>query len=91
MNVLRDVAEGLLKMFVGDAVLTTGILIVVTLTGSLTRSAAVPPPYGGAILFFGSIMVLVASIVLSSRRLQGKTAIVAEGGRSSGARRHDSR
>jgi hypothetical protein len=91
MNVLREVAGGLLKMFVGDAVLTVGILTVVSLAGSLTRTGAVPPLVGGATLFLGSIVVLVASVVLSSRRLRSKTAIVADAGRSSGARQHDPR
>ena len=73
MNILREVAGGLFKMFVGDGVLTAGILIVVSLAGSLTSTDAVPPLVGGAILLFGSIVVLAASVVLSSRRLRGKT------------------
>ena len=91
MNVVREVADSLLKMFVGDAVLTVGILTVVSLAGSLTRSGAVPSLFGGAVLFLGSIVVLVASVVLSSRRLRGETAMVADAGRSSGARQHDPR
>ena len=51
MNILREVAAELLAMFVGDAWLTAGVLTVVSLTGLLTRSDAVPPLFGGAILF----------------------------------------
>jgi hypothetical protein len=72
MNVVREVADSLLKMFVGDAVLTVGILTVVSLAGLLTRSGMVPPLSGGAVLFFGSIAVLLASVVLSSRRLRNR-------------------
>ena len=72
MNVVREVASSLLKMFVGDAVLTVGILTVVSLAGSLTRSATVPPLVSGAVLFFGSVVVFVASVVLSTRRLRNQ-------------------
>jgi hypothetical protein len=70
MNILREVAGELLKMFVGDARLAVGILTVVALTGLLTGSGAVRPLLGGAILFLGCIVVLVASVVLSGRRLR---------------------
>jgi hypothetical protein len=65
---LREVAGELLKMFVGDAWVTVGILTVVSLTGLLTGSGAVPPLLGGTLLFLGCIIVLVASVVLSGRR-----------------------
>jgi hypothetical protein len=68
MNILREVAGGLLKMFVGDAWLTLGVLSVVSLTGLLTGSGAVPPLLGGAILFLGCIAVLVASVAVYGRR-----------------------
>jgi hypothetical protein len=68
MNILRDVAGGLFKMFVSDAWLAVAILVVVSLTGLLTGSGAVPPLLGGAALFVGCILVLVASVVLASRR-----------------------
>ena len=68
MNVLREVADTLLKMFIGDAFLTLGTLIVVALAGLLTRFGAVPQLVGGAILFFGCVVVLVASVVVDGRR-----------------------
>src|SRR5579864_3940402 len=40
MSILRDVAGGLLKMFVDDAWLTAGILLVVSLTGLLANAGA---------------------------------------------------
>ena len=68
MNILREVAGGLLKMFVGDAWLTLGVLSVVSLSGLLTGSGVVPPLLGGAILFLGCIVVLVASVAVAGRR-----------------------
>jgi uncharacterized membrane protein YhaH (DUF805 family) len=68
MNILREVGGELLKMFVGDAWLAVGILTVVSLTGLLIESGAVRPLLGGTILFLGCIVVLVASVVLASRR-----------------------
>jgi len=68
MNLLREVAGNLLKMFVGEAWLTGSVLIIVSLTGLLVGSGAVRPLLGGAILFLGCIVVLVASVVLFVRR-----------------------
>jgi uncharacterized membrane protein YhaH (DUF805 family) len=68
MNILRDAAGNLLKMFVGDAWLTVGILAVVTLTGLLTESGAVRPLVGGAFLFVGCVVVLLMSVALAGRR-----------------------
>jgi hypothetical protein len=67
MNLLREVAGELYKMFVGDAWLTGGILAVVSLTAWLTGDDVVPPPVGGAILFLGCSIVLVASVVLTAQ------------------------
>jgi hypothetical protein len=68
MNILREVAGGLLKMFVGDYWLTVGILIVVSVAGLLKGSCAVPPLFGGVILFLGCIVVLVASVMIAKWR-----------------------
>ncbi len=68
MNILREVARGLLKMFVGDAWLTIGVLAVVSLTGLLTGSGAVRPLVGGTLLFLGCIVVLVANVTFCGRR-----------------------
>ena len=70
MNIIRDVAAGLFKMFVGDALLTAGTLVMVAVAGLLTRAGVVPPLFGGAVLFVGTTAVLAASVVLSSRRLR---------------------
>jgi hypothetical protein len=67
MSVVREVASELCKMFVGDAWLTGGILIVVSLTAGLVGYRVVPPLIGGAILFLGCCVVLVASVARSAR------------------------
>jgi len=68
MNLLREVAGELTKMFVGDAWSTAGILAVVSVTAWLKGRGIVPPLVGGTILFLGCIAVLVTSVVLSARR-----------------------
>ena len=68
MNILREVAGGLLKMFVGDAWLTIGVLAVVSLTGLLTGSGAGRPLVGGTLLFLGCIVVLVANVTFYGRQ-----------------------
>ena len=68
MNMLREVIDGVIKMFVGDAWLAGGILAVVLLTGLLLEAGAVQPLIGGAVLFLGCVVVLLASVVLSVRR-----------------------
>ena len=68
MNILREVCGELLKMFVGDAWLTLGVLSIVSLTGLLTGSGAVRPLFGGAILFLGCIVVLLVSVAFYARR-----------------------
>ena len=70
MNIIRDAATGLFKMFVGDVLLTTGTLAMVAVAGLLTRAGVVPPLFVGAVLFLGTTVVLAASVVLSSRRLR---------------------
>ena len=68
MNLLRELAGGLFKMFVGDVWLSIGIVLVVALAAALIHSGAVMPVVSGAILFGGCILVLVAAIALSARR-----------------------
>jgi len=72
MNFLHDAAGALVKMFVGDAWLSVGVLIIVSLTGLVTESGVVPPLVGGAILFLGCIVVLVVSVVYADRRLRNR-------------------
>jgi uncharacterized membrane protein YhaH (DUF805 family) len=76
MNVLRDVAGGLLKMFVSDAWMTVGILAVVLVAVMVTNAGA-NPQVAGAILFFGSIVVLVTSVALGARRARRRLRGVA--------------
>lgn len=68
MNIVRDAAGVLFKMFAGDAWLAVGVLSIVSVTGLLTESGAVPPLFGGALLFLGCIVVLVVSVMHAQRR-----------------------
>jgi heme A synthase len=71
MNLLREVGSNLVKMFVGDAWLTAGVLVVVALTGVIIEFGGVPALAGGAVLLLGCIAVLVATVVLHARRHRG--------------------
>ena len=68
MNILREVADELFKMFVGDVPLTVGIVTVVSLTGLVMGSGVFPPLFGGAILFLGCVVVLMANVVVYGGR-----------------------
>lgn len=71
MNILRDAASAVVKMFAADAWLTAGILSVVALAALLARSGAVPPLVVGAILLLGTLLLLVTSVLLAARRERG--------------------
>jgi hypothetical protein len=68
MHILREVAAGLLKMFVGDVWLTVGVLLVVAVAAFLTSVAAAPPLLAGAVLFGGCVGVLLSSVTLAGRK-----------------------
>ncbi len=66
MSVIRDVLEELFSMFVGDARLTIGVLIVVALAAAL--AAFVQPWVGGAALLLGCLGLLLDSVLYAARR-----------------------
>jgi hypothetical protein len=68
MHILREVAAGLLKMFVGDVWLTVGVLLVIAVTALLTSVATVAPLLAGAVLFVGCVGVLLSSVMLAGRK-----------------------
>jgi hypothetical protein len=65
MSVLRDVLAELFSMFVGDARLTLGAVLVV---GLAALSAAVAPALTPAVLLVGSLAVLIINVLLAARR-----------------------
>ncbi len=68
MTILRDVLGGLVKMFVGDAWLSLGILAVVAVAALVAQSRAVTSIVGGAALLLGCIGVLLASLMAERRK-----------------------
>jgi hypothetical protein len=68
MNLVRDVANELLGMFVGDAGLSGAVLAVVSGTALLIKAEAVSSQLGGALLFSGCLAVLIGSVVRAARR-----------------------
>ncbi len=71
MNLIRDVAGELRKMFVGDVWLSLGIVLVVALAASLMGPGEASSLVGGAVLLIGCVAVLVASVVIASSRRGG--------------------
>lgn len=68
MNILREVAQELLKMFIADARLTLSILALVALTAVLIKFAGMAPAGAGAILLVGCLMILLAAVFRQKRQ-----------------------
>jgi hypothetical protein len=66
MNVLREVAEELFSMFVGDARLAIGVLLVVAV--ATAAATFVQPWLGGAVLLLGSLGLLLDSVLHAARK-----------------------
>jgi Flp pilus assembly protein protease CpaA len=69
MSVLRDVFEELFSMFVGDARLTVGILVVVA--ASATLAFFVQSWLSGAVLLLGCLCLLFDSVLHAARKSTG--------------------
>jgi hypothetical protein len=70
MSLVRDVAKGLLGMFVGDAALSSAILAVVAGAALVIKTEVASTQLGGALLFAGCLAVLVGSLFRGARRPQ---------------------
>jgi hypothetical protein len=68
MMLLRDIAVELVGMFLADARLSIGILILVALVAALTESHALAPLLGGGALLIGCLAILVLATWRESRR-----------------------
>lgn len=67
MTLLRDILSELRGMFLGDARLTTGIVLSVVLAGLLLR-AGLPPRLVGLILLLACLGLLVVAVLRAARR-----------------------
>ena len=66
MNLIREILEELLSMFVGDARLAVGIAAVVAAAAAL--AIFTQPWAGGATLLAGCLAVLLDSVLHTARR-----------------------
>jgi hypothetical protein len=66
MSVLREVAEELFSMFVGDARLAAGIAIIVAVSAAAARTFH--PWLGGVVLLLGCLGLLVDSVLRAARK-----------------------
>lgn len=71
MTLLLDIARELVSMFLADARLTGGIIVLVALVAGLTEGHVVRPLLGGAVLLFGCLGILVTTAWGESRRRPG--------------------
>lgn len=68
MNLFRDIANELLKMFLADSRLAVAILALVGIVAGMLRLSSMDPLAGGAVLLIGSLFILVAAIFREIRR-----------------------
>jgi hypothetical protein len=66
MNVLRDVVEELFSMFMGDARLSLGVLLVVGAAAALAYVGQ--PLFAGATLLLGSLGLVLGNVVHAARK-----------------------
>ncbi len=67
MNVIGDVAKELLGMFLGDARLTIGVVVMVSLVDGLLVFLHIAPIIGGALLLIGSLLIVIEAAVRQAR------------------------
>jgi hypothetical protein len=65
MTLLKDVAAELVGMFVGDARLALGIVVVIAAAAAISRSGL--PLAAGVLLLAGSLAVLLDSVRRAAR------------------------
>jgi hypothetical protein len=68
MTLLRDIANGLVGMFLADARLSGAIVALVLVVAALTLAFDVEPLIGGAILLAGCLLILVEAALRDARR-----------------------
>ena len=68
MSALRAIGRELLGLFVGDAGLASGILIIVAAVAVLIRTGAIVPLHGGYLLAAALLALLVATVARAARR-----------------------
>ena len=68
MKLLRDIAKVLVGMFLADARLSGGILILVGLVAALAEGQVVDPLVGGSVLLVGCLAILVMAAWRETRR-----------------------
>ncbi|MDF1748092.1 MAG: hypothetical protein P1V34_04380 [Alphaproteobacteria bacterium] len=62
ITILKDVAEELYSMFMGDIWLSMAVLIVVAGAALITELTPLDPLIGGAVLLVGCLLVVIASV-----------------------------
>lgn len=70
MNTIIDILRGLFGLFVEDELLAVSVLGVVGITAFLITIVGTEPLAAGAVLLCGNVLVLIAGVVRTARRLR---------------------
>ncbi|MAO93767.1 MAG: hypothetical protein CMM78_03010 [Rhodospirillaceae bacterium] len=62
ITILKDVAEELYSMFMGDIWLSMAVLAVAAGTAVITELTPLDPLIGGAVLLVGCLLVVIGSV-----------------------------
>jgi hypothetical protein len=68
MNLIRDVANELLGMFVGDVGLSVAVLAAVAGSALLIKTEVISTQLGGWLLWVGCLAILIGSVVKCTSR-----------------------
>ena len=68
MPLVREIAAGLIGMFLADARLTLAVLALVALVAALILALGINPLIGGGTLLAGCHLILVEAAVREARR-----------------------
>lgn len=67
MNILVEVGQELLKMFLGDLWLSLSVLVVVAIVALVIGVGLVSPVVGGFVLLASMVAILVGVVLAESR------------------------
>jgi hypothetical protein len=68
MNIARGVLNELRGMFIGDARLTIGISVLISVVAALVAIFRVEPLVAGGVLLVGSLAILIETAIHKARR-----------------------
>ncbi len=74
MTLLKEIVAELIGMFVAEKRLTVALLVVVAMAGWLVDFTRLDPLIGGIVLLFGSLILLIESVIRSTKAAGARAA-----------------